>query len=177
MPAIDVSGGWYDAGDYGKYVVNGATSLWALQNVIEYHQSKGTLDAVSRRFPQGEPGGLAGIDGQSDLLEEAKHEMKWLLKMQIQQDLTVRVPTKNYDVAGSAIADTPDRINLALPDDTPATDGSGTWGTRYYLPKRVKIQLGFDEINAKHMVFSAVRDAAWTGILCNRRLHQRQAAY
>jgi endoglucanase len=25
---LDVSGGWYDAGDHGKYVVNGGISVW-----------------------------------------------------------------------------------------------------------------------------------------------------
>jgi endoglucanase len=29
---LDVSGGWYDAGDHGKYLVNGGFSVWALQN-------------------------------------------------------------------------------------------------------------------------------------------------
>ncbi|MBK9219841.1 MAG: glycoside hydrolase family 9 protein [Uliginosibacterium sp.] len=41
MPARDVHGGWYDAGDYGKYVVNAAASLWSLQNVIEIKQKEG----------------------------------------------------------------------------------------------------------------------------------------
>src|SRR6185295_8005958 len=30
--ALDVSGGWYDAGDQGKYVVNGGISVWTLLN-------------------------------------------------------------------------------------------------------------------------------------------------
>ncbi len=33
--SIDVSGGWYDAGDYGKYVVNGGVSMWTLANTYE----------------------------------------------------------------------------------------------------------------------------------------------
>ena len=32
---LDVSGGWYDAGDHGKYLVNGGFSVWALQNQYE----------------------------------------------------------------------------------------------------------------------------------------------
>ncbi|HKO53777.1 MAG TPA: cellulase N-terminal Ig-like domain-containing protein, partial [Polyangiaceae bacterium] len=31
--SLDVSGGWYDAGDYGKYVVNGGLSTWLLMNL------------------------------------------------------------------------------------------------------------------------------------------------
>ncbi|MBK9614413.1 MAG: glycoside hydrolase family 9 protein [Uliginosibacterium sp.] len=92
MAPRDVTGGWYDAGDQGKYVVNGATALWALQNVIEYHQRKGTLDAA---FPDGML--MSGTNGYSDLLDEAKYEMQWLLMMQIKESLTVRVPVGNYD--------------------------------------------------------------------------------
>ena len=29
---LDVTGGWYDAGDHGKYVVNGGISVWTLLN-------------------------------------------------------------------------------------------------------------------------------------------------
>ena len=33
--AQEVHGGWYDAGDHGKYVVNGGISLWTLLNAYE----------------------------------------------------------------------------------------------------------------------------------------------
>ena len=33
--SLDVSGGWYDAGDHGKYVVNGGISVWTLLNQYE----------------------------------------------------------------------------------------------------------------------------------------------
>ena len=32
---LDVTGGWYDAGDHGKYVVNGGISTWQLLNQFE----------------------------------------------------------------------------------------------------------------------------------------------
>ena len=32
---LDVSGGWYDAGDHGKYVVNGGIAVWTLLNEYE----------------------------------------------------------------------------------------------------------------------------------------------
>ncbi len=32
--SLDVTGGWYDAGDHGKYVVNGGISLWTLLNLL-----------------------------------------------------------------------------------------------------------------------------------------------
>lgn len=84
---LPVHGGWYDAGDHGKYVVNGAVSLWALHNVIESHP---TTAALNSYFPDGYL--MHGTDGVSDLLEEARYEMEWLLRMQIKTPLRVKVP-------------------------------------------------------------------------------------
>ena len=33
--SLDVTGGWYDAGDHGKYVVNAGVSTWTLLNQYE----------------------------------------------------------------------------------------------------------------------------------------------
>lgn len=71
---LDVSGGWYDAGDYGKYVVNGGISLWTLLNLYE-------------RLPGAFPDGISNIpesgNGIADLLDEARWQMEWMLSMQV----------------------------------------------------------------------------------------------
>jgi endoglucanase len=71
---LDVSGGWYDAGDFGKYVVNGGISVWTLLNLYE-------------RFPEAYPDGSLKIpenaNGVPDLLDEARWEMEFLLSMQV----------------------------------------------------------------------------------------------
>jgi endoglucanase len=68
----DVPGGWYDAGDYGKYVVNGGITI-------------GTLLMTAEDFPQAIDDKL-GIpesnNGRSDLLDEVKYELDWFLTMQ-----------------------------------------------------------------------------------------------
>ena len=38
---LDVSRGWYDAGDQGKYVVNGGIALWTLLDLYELGQVRG----------------------------------------------------------------------------------------------------------------------------------------
>ena len=43
--SLDVTGGWYDAGDHGKYVVNGGSSVWMLLNAWERAQAKGGIGA------------------------------------------------------------------------------------------------------------------------------------
>ncbi|MBR2796454.1 MAG: glycoside hydrolase family 9 protein [Clostridia bacterium] len=68
---IDVSGGWHDAGDYGRYVVSGAK---AAADLMLAHALRGE---ILDDFGIPESG-----DGLDDLLEEAKVELDWLLKMQ-----------------------------------------------------------------------------------------------
>lgn len=80
---IDVTGGWYDAGDHGKYLVNGGISLWTLLNL---HERGGGLFADgTARIPE------AG-NGVSDLLDEARWEMEFFLKMQVPGGTRLRAP-------------------------------------------------------------------------------------
>ncbi|MDH6228520.1 endoglucanase [Streptomyces sp. MJP52] len=79
--SLDVTGGWYDAGDHGKYVVNGGISTWELLRTYER----------SLYAPTGSPGALR--DGTlripesgnkvPDVLDEARWELEFLLKMQV----------------------------------------------------------------------------------------------
>lgn len=69
---VDVSGGWHDAGDYGRYVVPGAKAVADILLAYE-------------RYPEAF-GDAAGIpesgNGIPDILDEAKYELDWMLKMQ-----------------------------------------------------------------------------------------------
>jgi endoglucanase len=77
---LDVSGGWYDAGDHGKYVVNGGISVWTLLNLYERTKYLGSslADFGDGRLNIPEQG-----NGVSDLLDEVRWEMEFLLKMQV----------------------------------------------------------------------------------------------
>jgi endoglucanase len=80
--SLDVSGGWYDAGDHGKYVVNAGISVWTLQN--EYERAKylgkniGELGDGKMNIPENK-------NGKPDILDEARFEIEWMLKMQVPQ--------------------------------------------------------------------------------------------
>lgn len=69
---VDVSGGWHDAGDYGRYVVSGAK---AVADVMLAYES--CPDAFDDDAGIPESG-----NGTPDILDEAKYELDWLLKMQ-----------------------------------------------------------------------------------------------
>lgn len=103
---LDASGGWYDAGDYGKYVVNGGLSVWLLMNLWEVAQQQGfkVAGAKDRELNIPESG-----NGIPDLLDEAKWEMQWMLKMQVPegQPQAGLVHHKLHDEAWSALGTLP----------------------------------------------------------------------
>ncbi len=71
---LNVAGGWYDAGDFGKYVVNGGITAWTLMNLHE--QGWAVFPDGSQMIPE-------QSNGISDLLDEARWEMEFLLSMQV----------------------------------------------------------------------------------------------
>ncbi len=77
---FDVSGGWYDAGDHGKYVVNAGISVWTLLNAYErmVHVGSGA-DA----FADGTTNIPESGNGANDLLDEVRWELEFLLRMQV----------------------------------------------------------------------------------------------
>lgn len=94
--AKDVSGGWHDAGDYGRYVVPGAKAVADL--LLAYEDYSGLFtDSV----------GIAESgNGIPDVLDEARYELEWMLKMQDDKSGGVyhKVTGLNFD--GTVMPDT-----------------------------------------------------------------------
>ncbi len=69
---IDVSGGWHDAGDYGRYIVPAAKTIADL--LLAYEKAPSLY------------GDATGIPESGnkipDILDEARYELEWMLKMQ-----------------------------------------------------------------------------------------------
>ncbi|BAL90055.1 putative glycosyl hydrolase [Actinoplanes missouriensis 431] len=70
---LDVRGGWYDAGDHGKYVVNGGISVWGLLSEYEHLRGSRRVDLTIPESGNRVP----------DLLDEARWELDFLLSMQV----------------------------------------------------------------------------------------------
>ncbi|MFO1477962.1 MAG: glycoside hydrolase family 9 protein [Verrucomicrobiota bacterium] len=70
---LDGTGGWHDAGDYNKYVVNAGVTLGAMVKAWEDFQPQ----IKKLHVPVPESGGPL-----PDFLAEVKYETDWLLKMQ-----------------------------------------------------------------------------------------------
>ncbi|WP_425993764.1 glycoside hydrolase family 9 protein [Caulobacter sp. DWR1-3-2b1] len=88
---LDVSRGWYDAGDHGKYVVNGGISVWTLLNAHERAAVLGKTSTLAA-FSDGKGKIPENANGVSDLLDEARWEMDFLLAMQVPQGKTLGLP-------------------------------------------------------------------------------------
>ncbi len=67
------TGGWHDAGDYGKYTVNAGITVGTL--LMAY-------DLYPDRFAAEDVGIPESGNGVPDLLDEVRFELAWLLKMQ-----------------------------------------------------------------------------------------------
>lgn len=70
---LNSPGGWYDAGDYGKYVVNASITVAQMLNLLEM-------------IPEAIPGDALNIpesgNGIRDLLDETRYELDWVMTMQ-----------------------------------------------------------------------------------------------
>ena len=73
---FDMSGGWYDAGDYGKYTTTAAIATAELMLAYELNPSHFTRGQLF--FPKG----VKAEKNLPDLLTEVKYELDWLQKMQ-----------------------------------------------------------------------------------------------
>ncbi|MCG5214299.1 glycoside hydrolase family 9 protein [Streptosporangium soli] len=73
---LDVKGGWYDAGDHGKYVVNGGISVHQLMAAFERGKTLGLFKDGELAIPE-------SGNGVPDILDEARWEQEFLLSMQV----------------------------------------------------------------------------------------------
>lgn len=90
---IDVTGGWYDAGDFGRYIPTGAFAV----NQLLY-----AYEANAEIFADGTLNIPESGDGIADLLNEIRWELDWMLKLQ-REDGAVhhKVTTRSFPGFGS----------------------------------------------------------------------------
>ncbi len=112
---VDVSGGWHDAGDYGRYTKTGAKAAsdlllsWML-NPDLFHDASGSPESGN---------------GIPDILDEARYELDWLLKMQDSSGgVYARVVSESYP--GDTVRPEDDHLPLILmPAETTSTADAG----------------------------------------------------
>ncbi len=70
---LNSPGAWYDAGDYGKYVVNAALTVGQMLNLLEMLPDAIPSDHLN--IPE-------SGNGIRDLLDEIRYELDWVMSMQ-----------------------------------------------------------------------------------------------
>ncbi|KAK4894684.1 hypothetical protein LTR27_007072 [Elasticomyces elasticus] len=112
---LDVTQGWYDAGDQGKYVVNGGIA--AAQLLMEYERTTYTKSGSSNlgdgslRIPERN-------NGIPDVLDEARWELDFMMKMQVPANSTPQLFNGSMiDMSGMAHLKMHDNQWTPLPTD------------------------------------------------------------
>ena len=70
---ISSPGGWYDAGDYNKYIVNSGYTMGVW--LMTYQMNKAYFDTLKLNIPESD-------DLCPDMLREAMYNIRWMLTMQ-----------------------------------------------------------------------------------------------
>ncbi|MDP4176949.1 MAG: glycoside hydrolase family 9 protein [Bacillota bacterium] len=122
----DVEKGWFDAGDHGKYVVNGGISVWTLMNEYERALNSSDTSLVKKApFADGTMNIPENADGKPDILNETRWEIEFMLGMQIPDGTYAgMVHHSAHDVSWTALCTRPDqddKTRYVYPPSTQAT--------------------------------------------------------
>jgi len=93
---LDVTGSWFDAGDFGVYGVNLGVSIWTLQHAYERLAVRDAVDEAGwgdGRIMLPETG-----NGVSELLDEARWGMESLIKLQVPEGGKAWVPVSGTEI-------------------------------------------------------------------------------
>ena len=143
--SINTSKGWYDAGDYGRYIVNSGISTYTLLSLYEHYPDY--FKTLKWNIP---------ADGAlPDLLAEIKYNLDWMLTMQA-ADGGVYHKLTSLDFSGDDMP-AADKLPLyVIGKGTAATfDFAGVMATAYRVYK------DYDADYANVCLNAAVRAYAW----------------
>ncbi|MEV1009406.1 glycoside hydrolase family 9 protein [Streptomyces sp. NPDC049881] len=153
---LDAAGGWYDAGDHGKYVVNGGISVAQLLSAFERDGAE--LGDSSLAVPE-------RGNGVPDLLDEARWELDFLTAMQVPagEELAGMAHHKLHDRQWTALPTRPDQdtqLRELHPPSTAATlnlAAAAAQGARLFEP--------YDAAYAAELLDAA--ETAWDAALAH----------
>ncbi|MFI0544336.1 glycoside hydrolase family 9 protein [Streptomyces sp. WSLK1-3] len=161
----DVRGGWYDAGDQGKYVVNGGISTWLVVNSFERAKRAGTDAALgdsTLRVPE-------RGNGVPDVLDEARWELEFLMRMQVPagKPYAGMAFHKIHDAAWTAIPTRPDQD--AQPRELHRPSTAATLNLAATAAQCARVFRPYDSAFADHCLAAARR--AWTAAQANPAMY------
>jgi endoglucanase len=142
----DDSGGWHDAGDYGKYVRNGAFAVTFLLKAYEHFPNY----LKDREFEIPERGGKV-----PDILDEARVEVEWILKAQFDDgSFAHKITAEHFEAEILPEADTQERFFFST-STTSTADGVAL------LAQAARVYAEFDLEFADQCLQAALRGQAF----------------
>jgi endoglucanase len=163
--ALDVSGGWYDAGDHGKYVVNGGIATAQLLSTYER-----SISGYERRILRDGTLAIPERDnGVPDVLDEARWELEFMLRMQVpsSEPLAGMVHHKIHDSQWSGLPLDPALDPLPRELHRPST--AATLNLAAAAAQGARLYRRFDVGFAERLLAAARR--AWEAAVLNPALH------
>lgn len=164
---LDVVGGWYDAGDHGKYVVNGGIATAQLLSTFE--RTRTAASAHTGALGDGTLAIPESANGIPDILDEAKWELDFMSSMMVPQgeDLAGMAHHKVHDYGWTGLplapADDPQTRYLHRPSTAATLNLAATaaQGARLFEP--------FDAGYAAQLLDTA--NTAWAAALAHPDLY------
>ncbi|MCF0215439.1 MAG: glycoside hydrolase family 9 protein [Fibrobacteraceae bacterium] len=143
---MNSSKGWYDAGDYGKYIVNSGITVYTILQLYEHFPE--FVDKLSLNIPN-------TSKNLPDLLEEVKYNLDWMLTMQ-DKDGGVYHKVTTLKFGGSVLpeSDVADRYAI-IKNVTASLDFAGA------LAQASVVYSKFDKAYADKMLKAAEKAWAW----------------
>ncbi len=138
--------GWYDAGDYGKYIVNSGITVWTLLEIYEnFPKYADSLTwNIPREFPK-----------YPELLEEVRYNLDWMLTMQ-DKDGGVYHKVSTLRFSGSVLPENDKDARYAIIKNLTATlDFAGVMAQASVVYRNV------DKAYADKMLKAAEKAYAW----------------
>lgn len=143
---LDTPGGWYDAGDYGKYIINAGISIGLM--LVSYEKFPGAYPDQSLNIPE-------SGNGVPDILDEMKYGIDWMLTMQ-DNDGGVFVKVTSLNFGGMVMPHDAPRERFVIGKSTAAAlhvAAIGAMAARIYEP--------FDAAFANDCKAAALRAWQW----------------
>jgi endoglucanase len=152
QPIIDVHGGWYDAGDYGKYIPPAAVTVAQLLLAYELRPE---FFRESPFLSDNEKADWEQAGEAPDVLTEVKVELDWMLRMQRGEGAVY------HKVSGGAF---PDFISPAEDVQERTVYGMSSYGTAMFAAATAmgaRIYEPFDSVYASELLKHSKKAQAW----------------
>lgn len=149
--------GWYDAGDYGKYIVNSGISTYTLLQLYRLNQDY--FKSLDLNIPESK-------NDVPDLLDEIRWNLDWMLTMQdVDGGIYHKLTTKNF--CGEVMPEKDTAIRFAIGKSITAT-----WNFIAVMALASDIYKPFDPQFAEQCVRAAERAFHWALLNPNAKFVQ-----